>query len=103
MATVFEGCTTEEQRYALRFFLWARGLNAKDIDKEIFPVYVEKCLSRKGVHNWVANVSLMTKRLKRRCGNGRDNSQKTSMLAGFDALVKRWGKCISVGGGYVEI
>jgi hypothetical protein len=23
--------------------------------------------------------------------------------AGFDALIKRWDKCISVGGGYVEI
>jgi hypothetical protein len=23
--------------------------------------------------------------------------------AGFDALVKRWDKCINVGGGYVEI
>jgi hypothetical protein len=23
-------------------------------------------------------------------------------VAGFDALVKRWDKCISVGGGYVE-
>jgi hypothetical protein len=22
--------------------------------------------------------------------------------AGFDALVKRWNKCINVGGGYVE-
>jgi hypothetical protein len=28
----------------------------------------------------VANVSLLTKRLKRRCGSGWDNSQKTSML-----------------------
>jgi hypothetical protein len=49
----------------------------------------------------VANVSLMTKRLKRRCGSGRDNSQKTTMLR-VSTLVKRWDKCISVGGGYVE-
>jgi hypothetical protein len=27
---------------------------------------------------------------------------KDSYAAGFDALVKRWAKCISVGGGYVE-
>jgi hypothetical protein len=25
-----------------------------------------------------------------------------SYAAGYDALVKRWDKCISVGGGYVE-
>jgi hypothetical protein len=35
-----------------------------------FPVYGGKCLSRKAVQNWVANISLMTKRLKRRCGSG---------------------------------
>jgi hypothetical protein len=45
-------------------FLWAKGLNAKDIHKELFPLYLGKCLSRKAVHNWVVNVSLMTKRLK---------------------------------------
>jgi hypothetical protein len=39
----------------------------------------------------VANISLMTKRLKRRCGSGRDKNQKTSML-GRD-------KCINVCGG----
>jgi hypothetical protein len=83
-------------------FLWAKGFNAKDIHTEIFPVYDGKCLSRKAVHNWVANVSLMTKRLKRRCGSGWDNSPKHFYAAGFDALVKRWDKCTNVGGGYVE-
>jgi hypothetical protein len=34
-------------------FLWAKGLNAKDIHKEIFPVYGGKCLLSKVVHNWV--------------------------------------------------
>jgi hypothetical protein len=34
MATVFEGCTTKEL-----CVLWEKGLNAKDINKEIFPVY----------------------------------------------------------------
>jgi hypothetical protein len=52
-------------------------------------------LWRKAVHNWVANVSLMTKRLKQQ--------PKYFYAAGFDALVKRWDKCINVGGGYVEI
>jgi hypothetical protein len=33
--------------------LWAKGLNARDIRKEMFPVYVVKCLSLKEVHNWV--------------------------------------------------
>jgi hypothetical protein len=69
---MLEGYTTEEQRSVMRF-LWAKGSNEKDIHEEIFPVYGGKCLSRKAVHNWarnVANFSLMTKRLKRRCGSG---------------------------------
>jgi hypothetical protein len=33
MATVFEGCTTEEQRSVV-LLLWAKGLSAKDIHKE---------------------------------------------------------------------
>jgi hypothetical protein len=51
MATVLEECIIEEQRSVVRF-LWAKGLNAKDIHKEMFPVYGGKCVSRKGVHNW---------------------------------------------------
>jgi hypothetical protein len=37
MATVLE-CTEEEQRSVV-CFLWVKGLNAKDIHKEMFPVY----------------------------------------------------------------
>jgi hypothetical protein len=60
--------------------LWEKGFNAKDIHKEMFLVYGGKCLSRKAVQNWMANVSLMAKRLKRKCGSGWEDSQKTSML-----------------------
>jgi hypothetical protein len=60
--------------------LWAKGLNAKDIRKEKFPAYGGNCLSRKAVNNLVANVSLMTKMLKQKCGSGCDNSQKISKL-----------------------
>jgi hypothetical protein len=42
MATVLEKCTTEEQRSVVPSFLWAKGLNAKDIHKEMLPVYGEK-------------------------------------------------------------
>jgi hypothetical protein len=59
----------EELRSAVRS-LWAKGLNTKAIHKEMFPVYGGKCLSCKAVHNWVANISLMMKRLKRRCRSG---------------------------------
>jgi hypothetical protein len=52
MATVLEECITEEQTSVVRF-LWAKGLSAKDIHMQMFPVYGGNCLSRKAVHNWV--------------------------------------------------
>jgi hypothetical protein len=69
MANVLGECSAEDQHFVVRF-LWAKGHTAKDIHKEIFPLYGGKCLSRRAAHNWVANVSLMMKRLKRRCGRG---------------------------------
>jgi hypothetical protein len=69
METLLQECITEDQLSVMLFFLWAKGLNAKDIHKQMFPVYDGKCLSRKAVHNWVENVSLMTKRLERRDGS----------------------------------
>jgi hypothetical protein len=88
--------------------LWAKGLNAKDIHEEIFCVHGGKCLSRKAVHNWVEKLLLGGKRFTDdeevetevrkwlRC------QSKDLYAAGFDALVKRWDKCISVGGVFVE-
>jgi hypothetical protein len=69
MATVLEKRTVKEQRYVVRF-LCAKGLNAKDIHKKVFLVCGGKCLLRKPLHSWVANVSLTTKKLKRSCGSG---------------------------------
>jgi hypothetical protein len=82
VATLPEEYITEGERSVARF-MRTKGPNAKDIHKEMFPVYVVKCFSRKAVHHRVVNVSLMTKRLKRRCGSDRDSrkkKKKTSML-----------------------
>jgi hypothetical protein len=64
MATVLEVCSTEDQRSVVRF---CGQKGSMDIHKELFHVYGGKCLPRKAVHSFVANVSLMTKRLNRRC------------------------------------
>jgi hypothetical protein len=64
MATGLEEYVAEE--IIIRAFLWAKGLNAKGIHKEMFPVHGVKCLSLNAIHNWVGNISLTTKRLKRR-------------------------------------
>jgi hypothetical protein len=56
MATVLESCTTEKQRSVVRL-LWAKGLNAKDIYGEMFPVLRWECLSPKAFHNRVNKFS----------------------------------------------
>jgi hypothetical protein len=44
MATVLEECNTKEQCSVERF-LWPKGLNAKDIHKEMLPVYGGKSVA----------------------------------------------------------
>jgi hypothetical protein len=56
MVTVLEEYTTEEENFVV-YFLWPKGLNAKDIHKEMFPVYGGKCLSYKAIHNCVETFS----------------------------------------------
>jgi hypothetical protein len=52
LATLLEEYDTDEQRSVVRF-LWAKRLNTKDINNKMIPVYGEKCLWRKVVHNWI--------------------------------------------------
>jgi hypothetical protein len=48
IATLLEECITEK-KCSVVSFLWEKGLSAKDIHKDMFPVYVGKCLSRKAI------------------------------------------------------
>jgi hypothetical protein len=72
----------------------------KDSTQEMFPIYGDKCLSRKAVRNWVDKSGKIF-------ADGAEfetevRKSKDFCAAGFDALLKRWDKCISVGGGHVE-
>jgi hypothetical protein len=62
-------------------------------------------LSHKAVHNWVekrgkyfADAEEVETELRKWLRQQSENLDP----AVFDSLVRRWGKCISVGGGYVE-
>jgi hypothetical protein len=55
MVTVLEGVLQKSS--VLLCFLWEKGLNAKDIHKQMFPLYGGKGLSRKAVHSWVQKLS----------------------------------------------
>ena len=38
-------------------FLVGKNMEAKDIHKEMLPMYGEHCLSRQAIHNWVQKFS----------------------------------------------
>jgi hypothetical protein len=94
------------QAYWITAFLCTKGLNAKDIHREIFPGYCEKCLSRKALHNWVEKLSQGRSKIAH---NGRSDAEVAEAIvkndfyaAGLDAIVNRSNKRINVGGGYIE-
>jgi hypothetical protein len=76
MVTVLEGCTTEEQNSVMRF-LWAEGLNAKGIHKQIFPVYCWMCLSCKAIHNSVKKFSQGHSKVANDAGPGGEVAETT--------------------------
>jgi phage terminase large subunit-like protein len=100
MATVFEQCITKKQ-HSVVHFLWAKGLNSKDLHKEMFPLYGGKCLLRKAVHNWVKKYSQGSSKVtddEIEVRNFLKQESENFYAAGFEALMKQWDKCIPVGG-----
>jgi hypothetical protein len=83
-------------------FLWAKGLNSKDIYKEMFPAYGGKCLSRNAIHNRVEKFSQGYSKF---AGDGTKvlkwlrQQSKDFHATVFDVLVKWWDKFVNVGGG----
>jgi hypothetical protein len=57
VATVLDECTTEDQRYVLRFFCGQKDSMQKIFIKKCVLFTAGKCLSRKAVHNWVEKFS----------------------------------------------
>jgi hypothetical protein len=85
--------------------LWANKHIAKDIHKEMFPVYGGKCLPRKAVHKWVEKHEKCftdDEEVETEVRKWLRQRSKDFYAAGFDVLVMQRDKCINVGGGYVE-
>jgi hypothetical protein len=80
------------------FYLWAKGLNAKDIDKEMFLFTGGSVCRVKRLHfggrRFADDEEVETEVLK-----WLRQQPKDFYSAGFDAPVKRWDKSINVGGG----
>jgi hypothetical protein len=64
-----------------------------------------KCLSGKAVHSYVekrGKCFANDEEVETEVRKWLRQEPKDFYAAGFDVLVKRWDKCIDVGGGYVE-
>ena len=101
MAAPLNTCTTIGQRGVVRF-LWAKGMAAKDIHKEMMPMYGEHCLLRQAVHNLGAEVLERANKYRRRtssrsavCACFRQQPQEF-YAAGFQGLAKRCEMCLNL-------
>jgi len=93
-------------------FFVGKNLEAKDIHKEMLPMYGEHCLSRQAIHNWVQKFSEGRTSIENEHRAGRpveiatpetfQQQPKEFYAAGFQRLVKRWDKCLNLYGDYVE-
>ena len=104
MAALLSTCTKIKKRGVVRF-LWAKNMEAKDIHKEMLPIYGEHGLSRQAVHNWVLKFSEGRRSIEDEHRFGRitfRQQPKEFFAAGFHRLVKRWDKCLNLYGDYVE-
>jgi hypothetical protein len=103
MATVLEERTTEGQRFVVLF------CGQEDSVQRIFT---KKCFlftvgSVYRVKRFTARSKILSGRSKvddgaRPGAEVAETKDSTWYAACFEALVKRWDKCINVGGGYVE-
>jgi hypothetical protein len=94
MATVHQECNTEEQRSIVRF-LWARGINANYIHKEVGSVCCAKPFTT-GSRNPLKDAR------KSQMMNQRRGIVKGLLRFGFRRIGKRRDKRINIDGGYAE-
>jgi hypothetical protein len=107
-APLMSTCTKIEQRDVVRFF-FLFNMEAKDIHKEMLPMYGEHCLSRQAVHNWVQKFSERRTSIEdehsaveRAVRAWFQQQPKEFFFVFFQGLVKRWDKCLNLYGDDVD-
>jgi hypothetical protein len=71
----------------------------------MFPVCGRKCLLHKAVHIWAqkrGKIFADDEEVETEVRKRLRQQPKDFCAVGLDALVKRWEKCIIVGGGFIE-
>jgi hypothetical protein len=104
MTTVFEECTTEKQGSILRFCGQKDSMQSILIKKCSLVTLGSVCRVKRfatGLKN-VAKLFVYDEEVEKEVQIWLRQQSEHFYAAGFDAPVKRWDKCINVGGGYVE-
>jgi hypothetical protein len=103
MTTVLEECITEEQRSVV-FFCGQKDSIQRIFIKKCSPFMVGSVCRVKGLktgpRNSIKGVG-KSQMIPDQMRKWLREQSKDFYAAGFDALIKRWGKFINVGGGYV--
>jgi hypothetical protein len=99
MVTMTEECTTEEQSFVMRFCGPKDSMQRIFIKKYFLFTVGSVCRVKWFTAGWQASHDEQVESEMRKWLRQQSEDFYTS---GFDALVKRWNKYISVGGGYVE-
>jgi hypothetical protein len=73
-----------------------KNLNVKDIHKEMFHLCKRKCLSRKAF-SFGGRCFADDEEIETELRKWMRQQSKYFYASGFDALVKRWDKCMNVG------
>jgi hypothetical protein len=100
-ATMLEECITEERRSFVLFFFFFGG--QKNPKQRIFMK--KRFLFKVGiichVKQFTTGWQFADEEVETEVQKWLRQQSKHLFVVGFDALVKRWDKCINVGGGYV--
>jgi hypothetical protein len=101
MEIVFEECITEEQRSVVRFFCGKKGLMQRIFINIFFLFKAGSVLRVKVFKTGSTNYLKDVRKLQMMLDQVRKwlrHQPRDFYAAGFEALIKRWDKCINVRG-----
>jgi hypothetical protein len=104
MATMLDDSITEEHRSVVRFYEQKDSVQRIFIENRFLFAVGSVCRVKRFTTGWINFVSdvrklqMMTDQVRKWLRQ----QSKDFHAVGFDALAKRWEKCINVGGGYVK-
>ena len=93
MATIPLNVSKKEQCAVIRFF-WAKRLTASTINKEMSPIYGEKCFTRPAVHCWCEKFSKGRESIVDDKRSGREVvATNSDVVSRIEKFIRSWRIC----------